>query len=148
MSQKLMKTLVATRPVYLGTDVYTTGQPYIARSEGEAKEMLGEPSWKAATKADLAAWSKRLSVDPAIAYLRSRPAITETEYDEHPDDAEKAKAAARDQAARAAEEARQAAAAQKAADAARAAAGGASAKVEGDSQAGPSDVKGNPGGVG
>lgn len=119
----------------------------MARSENEAKEMLLEPSWRQAKKEDLTAWRKRLE-DPAIAFLRAKPPITETEYDVHPEEAAKN---ARDAEARrkADEDAKeQAAAAQKVADAARAAAGGAAAKVEGDSQPGPSSATNNPGGIG
>lgn len=95
MSQKLLKTLVATRPVLHGSDMYTEGQPYVARSDAEAKEMLDHPSWRKATKKDLDAWANRLTADPAIAYLRSLPAITEEAYETHPDDAAKVAEAAK-----------------------------------------------------
>lgn len=147
MSQKKLPTLVATRPVYLGTTVYTEGQPYVCRTEKEADEMVLEPSWRKATNADLKAWANRLSKDPAIAYLRSLPAVTETEYDQHPEEAAKAAEAAEVKRLADLEAATQSEAAQKLADAARAAAGG--NKMQPGTESGPSGGGApGPGGIG
>jgi membrane protein involved in colicin uptake len=147
MSQKKLPTLVATRPVLYRETVFTEGEPYIARSAEEAAELEGEPSWRRATKKDLDAWSTRLSRDPAIAYLRERPPVTETEYDQHPEETAQAAEDAKAKAEREAEAKAQAEAAQKAADEARAASA-AKAKAEGDSQPGPSGGVPGPGGIG
>lgn len=147
MSQKKLPALVATRPVYLRETVYTSGQPYVCRTEKEAEEMLSEPSWKRASKQDLAEWANRLAKDPAVAYLRSLPPVTETEYDAHPEDVARAAEEAEAKAQAEAEAKAQAEAAQKAADDARAAAA-AKGKAEPGSQPGPSGGTPGPGGIG